>query len=803
MKTVRFLILLFITVGIGISLNVQIGSTPPLGKLLSPFHGFLQNIEKPKNDESQLNVTGLLEPVDVYVDEMSIPHIYAKNDHDLYFAQGYLTAKDRLWQMDFFSRVVLGRLSEVLGEKALNYDRLNRRIGLKKMTESLWVNIQKDPILTNALSAYSDGVNAYIETLDYADYPIEFKLLNYDPEPWSPTKSCLAYAMLSNTLSSSEADLENTNARTLFGEEMYKTLFPEQLGNLDPIIPSGTKWEFTPKQSNDTFTHILQTTTNTIEKPDPLYGSNNFVAAGSKTQNGNVIFANEPDLQLTHPSIWYAVHQHTPEINTMGVTVPGTPVLLIGFNDSITWGVTNSPRDQVDWYAIKFKNASRNEYWYNNQWFKTEKVIEKFSVKQGQDFYDTIIYVHHGPVVYDRNYFGENEKNNYAMRWIAHKTAGTFTAMYNVNRAQNYDQFTDALKSFTGPPQNFLFGSTSGDIGIILPGTFPIKPKGKGQFLLDGTLVENEWNTMIPYEHRLTTKNPKSGFLSSANQHPVDSLYPYYVYDHHYEYYRNRRINDRLKLMTNITEKDFMTLQNDNYNYQASESLPSMLTSIDSSTLTVSQSQFYSALKNWDYFNLPEKSEPTLYQIWWDILYKQIWDEFDTTKIAINKPNIYTTIHLLKTQPELVFFDHLETKATENANALYLNSFKLAVDSLANWKLTNGEDDSWYLYKNTTIRHLLRLPVFSESKIKIGGGKGIVNAATAQTGPSWRMVVELDPAGTKAWAIYPGSQTGNPASTKYGEFSERWASGKYEQLLFGQDVRNSDRIKEKIIFINK
>ena len=800
MKTFRFIVLLLMSLGLGISLNSHIGNIPPLGKLLSPFHGYLQNLERPQDETISIEASSLHATVEVYFDEMSIPHIYASDDHDLYYVQGYLTAKDRLWQMDFLSRVISGRLSEVLGEKALNYDRLNRRIGLKKMTEDLWGNMQDDPKISIAIRAYTDGVNELIESLSYADYPIEFKLLNYEPEAWTPVKSCLAYAMLSNTLSSSEADLENTNARALFGMELYEMMFPEQLGNLDPVIPTGTKWSFAPKTNSAIYANIFQTTKTTIPKPNPLYGSNNFVVDGSKTKSGHVLFANEPDLQLTHPSIWYSVHQHTNELNTMGVTVPGTPVLLIGFNDSIAWGVTNSPRDQVDWYAMKFKDSSRKEYWYNDQWFKTEKIVEKFEISKGQTFYDTIVYVHHGPVVYDRNFFAENGKSNYAMRWMAHLPSGTFSAMYKINRAQNYEQFATALQDFTGPPQNILFGSANGNIGMILPGKFPIKPKGKGKFLLDGSKVEHEWTQMIPDEHALKIKDPASGYLSSANQHPVDSLYPYYIYDHHYEYYRNRRINDRLKVLNDITAKDFMALQNDNYNYQASESLPLMLAYIDSTSLTGSSLDYYSNLKNWDYFNLPEKTEPTLYQIWWDLLYKQAWDEFDTATVALDKPSIYTTIHLLNKKPDFQLFDRVDTDKIEQAQDLIQMSFQASVDSLGRWKEINGKDAQWYIYKNTTVRHLLRLAPFSQPQAKIGGGKGIVNAASSSAGPSWRMIVELDPKGTKAWAIYPGSQTGNPASTKYGELTNRWAAGKYEELLFGQDISKSELIKQRITF---
>lgn len=801
MKIFRFLLFLSIAITLIITLNSKLGVSPPLGKFLSPWHGYLQNTVA--DDESEaltIENEKLAKPVAAYIDELGIPHIFAENDADLHFAQGYLTARDRLWQMDFLSRLVLGRISEVAGGRALELDRLNRRIGLKKMTYDTWEQAKKsNQILTN-LNAYSDGVNAYIDELSYADYPIEFKLLDYAPEQWSPLKSCIAYAMLSNTLSRSVADLENTNALALFGSALSEIMFPDQLGNLDPVIPKGTKWDFEAIEAIGNVQNVISKTTKTIEKPSPLYGSNNFVVAADKTRNGNVIFANEPDLKLTHPSIWHSIHLNSDDKNVMGVTIPGTPLILIGFNDSIAWGVTNSPRDQVDWYQIEFKDEKRSEYWYNNQWFKSEKVIEEIRIKDEPSYFDTIIYVHHGPIVYDRNFFNDREKNNYAMRWIAHDPGTSFKAMDMINRANNYDEFENALKYFTGPPQNFLFGSSSGDIAINLPGKFPIKPEGAGKYLLDGSKTTQEWTNMIPFEHRLWAKNPKKGFLSSANQHPVDENYPYYTYDHHYEYYRGRRINDRLNSMSSIEPKDMMALQNDNYNYHASESLPNMLVNLDTTKFDDADWAYYNELNDWDYFNRADSKAATYFDLWWKVLYRSIWDEYDTVTISVNKPDRYVTNHLLINQPEFSFLDVLETNETENASILYKTSFERVADSLNTLSRNNGDDLVWYKYKNSVVSHLLNLKPFNTESLKIGGGRGIVNAAGKFAGPSWRMVVELDPNGTKAWAVYPGSQTGNPADPKYGHMIDKWAKGEYYQLEFGNNRPDSEKVVKTITF---
>lgn len=798
MKTFRFIFFLVITIALGVVLNIRIGEVPPLGKFLSPFHGFWQNAEKEGiNYPDELSLEGLTAPVTVYYDEMRIPHIYAQNETDLHMAQGYLTARDRLWQMDFLSRMVFGRLSEVVGKRALNLDKFNRRIGLKKMTEDLFANIQKDQALLPVLQAYSAGVNAYIDELSYGEYPIEFKLLNYEPEAWTPLKSCMAYALLSNTLSRGESDLENTNAMALFGREMFDLLYPEQLGSLDPVMPKERKWSFDPIQAiKPDILFPLSTTVETIQKPHPLNGSNNFAVAGSKTRGGNVLLANEPDLELSSPSIWYAYHLNDGNKNTMGVTVPGTPVLLIGFNDSISWGVTNSPRDQVDWYEIQFRDHSRKEYLYNDQWFKTEQVVEQFKTSDAGTFTDTIIYVHHGPVVYDRNFFPANGTVNYAMKWIAHFPNTTLNAMHDINKATNYEEFVSAMAKFQGPPQNFMFGSSAGDIAVWLPGKFPVKWDEQGKFLMDGSDPAHEWKAYIPFDHLMHDKNPARGFLSSANQHPVDSLYPYYVYDHKFEYYRGRRINDRLRILTDVMPKDMMKLQNDNYNYMASESLPMMLGYLDTVRFGARDWSYYKTLTEWDYFNEPLLKAPSVYQLWWDILYEKTWDEMDTVSVDINIPSKFVTIDLLKTDSAFAFADILETNPRENTRQLMNITFQEALDSLDSWSAANGDDISWFNFKNTTVRHLLRLDPFSIKKIRVGGYSGIVNAASDNHGPSWRMVVELDPEGTKAWGVYPGSQTGNPGSPLYGHMVPKWASGEYYELLFGNDIKGS----EKVIF---
>lgn len=805
MKIFRFVLSISITIALGIALNTKIGDIPPMGKFLSPFHGFWQNAEnKPISIESKLYAEGLKDSVNVYFDELLIPHIFAQNDNDLYFTQGFVTAYHRLWQMEFQIHAAAGRLAEVLGPTSgktsiVDIDRGKRRIGLMHAAQASQEMLKKDdPELYALLESYTAGINTYITSLSYADLPIEYKLLDYKPEPWTPLKSFLLVSNMHNMLSRGEADLENTNALKKWGREVFDILYPERPDVVDPVIPIGTSFDFDPIQiEQPEVSFPLQFSNPTIAQPHPDNGSNSFVVNGQKTANGKVILANEPDLSLNLPSIWYVMHLHTPTMNVMGATLPGSTGVTIGYNDSIAWGNTNAKRDLVDWYYIQFKDETREEYLYNDNWVPTKKVIEEIKVRGGSSYYDTIIYTHHGPVVYDRNFSGSrNGVTNLAMKWVVHQGGREMKAIYLTNKAKNYDDFVQAFDHFNGPSQNYSFASTNGDIALWINGKFPVKWKEQGKFLMDGSKTNHEWKAYMPKSHNLHVKNPPQNFVSSANQHAADTTYPYYQYDYNYEYYRGRRINDRLRVMDNISVEDMMNIQHDNFNYNASEILPMMLDSLDTMSFTPLEKRYYQTLKEWDYFNDPEREAPSIYQAWWKKVNAKLWDEMDSSKVPLNRPNWFTTVGILKNKPDLFLIDHQSTKAKETVTDIYRQTFKESIASLEDYLKKEGSSLEWYIYKNTTIQHLLKIAPFSNEKVKIGGNNSIVNAASSRHGPSWRMIVELGDGKVNAWGIYPGGQSGNPGNPKYTEMVEGWANGTYHKMLFDQSI--SDK-HERII----
>jgi penicillin G amidase len=794
MKFIRFFLSLFISAGLIILLNMPVtlpgtGNIPPLGKLLDPFHGFWQNAEKdPLDLDVLLTQNNLTDEVKVLYEQNLIPHIYAKSDYDLYFVQGYLTAYHRLWQMEFLSYVASGRISEILGPMALNFDRGQRRKGLAYGAENSLKELEKDERDVLYLQAYTDGVNAYIENLKYVDLPLEYKILNYRPEKWTPFKNVLLLKYMADDLSGSDHDLQNTNLIKAFGRDRFDFLFPDIPEGIDPIVPEDVKWKFEPLKVQEPDKFSIENRFSPVipeEKPEGI-GSNNWAVSPAKTKNGNAILCNDPHLKFSMPSIWFAQQLSGPGVNTYGVTIPGLPGVLLGFNDSIAWGMTNGPRDVRDWYHITFRSGEKNEYLFDGKWLKTDKRIERIEVRGEKTYTDTVIYTHHGPVVFDNTFPGDSSTTNFSLRWTAHNPSREINVIYRLNRASTINEVEDLLKDFESPPQNVVIATRKGDIGMFIEGKFPLKWKEQGKFLMDGSDPGHEWQGYIPDEHDARVINPKRGFVSSANQHPFTGNYPYYYYNNSEEFFRNRRINNKLSTLVNITISEMKQLQNDNYHLLAAEALPVMLDSLPGGNLTENQLEIYRNLRDWDHYAEPDQVCPSYFEVWWSKLKESLWDEFDRD-VPMVKPDDYITLKILNEFPGDSAFDIAGTPERENIRDILLISYLETVDSIGNWESQHDQEKpQWYKFKNTRLMHLTNLEPFSLMEIRTGGNEHVVNANRATTGASWRQIVELGEQ-IHGYGIYPGGQSGNPGSPAYDTFVGQWARGEYFEIKFWKE----------------
>lgn len=805
MKLFPFIISAATTVGLVTVLNSTLVLPAPLGKILNPQSGVWQNAESAnENFNANLSFPNLKGNANVYFDERLVPHVFAENDEDIYFIQGYLHAKFRLFQMDLQTKAAEGRASEIAGSKAIQFDREQRRLGMRYAAENSLIEMEKEPEQKALFNAYTNGVNAYIEKLSPKNYPLEYKVLNIEPEKWTNIRTALLLKMMAKMLSSgTEADLEGTNAKNIFMPDELKAIYPQVNDSLVPMIPKGTVFEkpaivpIKPANADSLyFNNQKLVAAKQAYKPNINNGSNNWVVGGSKTQSGSPILCNDPHLELSLPSIWYEMQLNTPTCNVYGATLPGSPFVIIGFNDSCAWGVTNAQRDVKDYYEIKFKDASKKEYWFNNQWQASKLRIEEIKVKGGISVFDTIAYTIFGPVMFDASYNGMatnvSENRNLAIRWVAHDPSDEASTFYNLNRAKNYDDYLNAIKSFQCPGQNFIFASKTGDIALWQQAKFPARWTGQGLYIMPGQDSSFMWQGFIPQSENPHIKNPERGFIESANQRPVDSTYPYFI-PGQYLIPRGRAIEHYLTTMNSITPKDMMELQNNYYNITAENIVPTLLKYVNEIELGENEKKYLDYIKRWNFMANADSKGQTVYNVWWKNLQQFIWDdELKKSKNNVAYPTSETTMELLIKDTALIFIDNINTPQKETIIQAVTTSFKTAATMLAKYEVNGGLE--WSKINKGSVYHLLKInmPGFSRPNLNVGGNDDIINAIHDSHGPSWRMIVSLTQK-TEAYGVYPGGQSGNPGSKYYDDYVNNWAEGKYFPLWMMNKAEATDK----------
>jgi penicillin amidase len=777
----------FAMIGVFVLLNNSQVSIPPLGKFMNPFTGFWQNGQQQDSPPELLDVHGLRDEVLVVWDERQVPHVFASNTYDIYFAQGFLTARHRLWQMEFQTHVAAGRVSEIIGAKAVEFDRKQRRNGLLLGAEQSLQMMRRNPETQLILQAYANGVNTWIDQLTPATLPLEYKLLNYEPEVWSTLKTALLLKYMVWDLTGRNSEMDLSVIRAALGQDFVDRFYPEDTPRTDPVIPNAKPWRFDPLVSETPAPAFEPAFVTALRKgePDEDNGSNNWAVSGKKTRSGAPILANDPHLGLNLPSIWYEIQLNTPDMNVYGVSLPGAPAVIIGFNENIAWGLTNAGSDVMDWFQVEFKDDSYTEYRYMDAWVPATQRIEEIAVRGGGVVLDTIPMTRFGPLVrYGEHHLENGNPVGLAMRWIAHDPSNEMEAIRSINLASNADEFFGALDRFDAPGQNFVFAARDGDVAIRHNGKFPLRAQDQGKFVRAGRDTTGEWRQFIPRNQLPAISNPWRGFVSSANQNPVGETYPYYLGWDYEDYERGDRINRRLTKMERVTMDDMQKLHMDNYNTQAALVLPFLLKQLEG--LNEEQTQIYNDLKAWDYFARADSRPAWVYKQWWLAIEKAIWMDELTLFGEVRKfPTRSVTAERLLKDSKLKYYDDITTDEVEDRKAIVNRAFRSAIQTLTEDLGPYG--DQWALgqARGTDINHLLKVGGLGRPGLPTGGGQGIVNATKKDHGPSWRMVVELGKE-MKARGVYPGGQSGNPGSAFYDNAINDWVQGNYYELYFMQ-----------------
>lgn len=787
MRYLRAIWPLMLTVVIVYVLNKPIGSTPAIGKILDPIGGFWVSAEPVStNAHVEIPSTQIGSNVNVWFDERMVPHINAGNDYDLYFAQGYIHAYFRLWQMDLQTRAAAGRISELLGKKALNYDRGQRRKGMVYGAENSLRAMERDPRTKTSLDGYRDGINAYMNSLKEREIPLEYKLMNFVPEPWDNIKTALLLMYMSDDLSGDVHDIGLTYyLENVLSKEELDFYFPEKVPGSTPVIPEGTKYNqpslAEPPVPQGEIWGDITFKQKPKDKSETGKGSNNWVVSGSRTQKGTPILCNDPHLSLNLPSLWFEVQLTAPGINVYGVSLPGAPGVIIGFNDSISWGFTNNYRDVKDYYTIDVIDG--DNYRFNGQQTRFEKRVEVVKIKDSADYVDTVNYTVHGPLQFDSHFREPNGiEQPLALQWMALEESNELLSVYLLNRSKNYNDYTNAIGYFLCPAQNFIYADAKGNIALWGQGQYINKWKGQGKYIMNGADSSTLWGDYIPVAENPHALNPEQGYLASANQNVADSSYPYW-FNGRFNELRAWRINEMLDTISNVTVEDMFRMQNDEHSLLARKLTPYLLNIL--SRNNIADDKYNNVLKTWDYIYSAESIAPTVFQEWWSVMYPAIWA--DVLKVAPDGllPLPERTMQILLNNPDRL----------PHAEQVIVKAYQRAVDSL---NKLNDEELQWYKMKNTGINHLAKLKPFSFSGIKNGGWGNTINAMKGNHGPSWRMVVQMNNV-PEAYGVYPGGQSGNPGSKYYGNFIDKWIDGKYNKLTF---VSQGAKPEESIVRYN-
>lgn len=780
-----FLLLILVSLNavLGTRLKVGENTLPPMGRFLSPQEGFWRNAEPTAAvAPAAIQIKGLSAPVQVLWDESGVPHLFATNDLDLYRAQGYVVAMLRLWQMDFIARAAEGRVSEVVGGVALEFDRSQRRKGMMTGALASTAALDNDSLMGPLLQAYAEGVDQYIATLRHRDLPVEYKLLGYRPEPWSPLRSALIQQYMVENLSGWDRDVEDTHAHAFLGSALFEVLFPERPPGVVPTVPTDSLWPFVPEtmapppgyDPGHGFVPDQQ-------RSDPANGSNNWAVHGSRTASGRPLLANDTHLGLNFPPIWIPIQLTTPGHSVFGFTLPGACGVVIGHNAHAAWGVTNAPRDTRDWYRITWQDARRQAYLHNDAWLPVDIEVHTIRVRGEADVLDTVRITMHGPVVHDPDPATMPHAHALALRWMGHEPSMTQKALYLMNRVKDHAGYVEALRYFDAPAQNWVFASVQGEIAMRVQGRFPNKWRGQGRFVLDGADPAHLWQGWIPFEHTATQVDPARGFVSSANQHSVDEHYPYWFFNAHLEYYRNRSVNRALEQGDGFTPEDMMRLQHSGHDLKAEEGLAAMVPLLDTLPFDSATLATLQLLRTWDRVARHDGEEEALFQTWLDTLRSKIWEPLQRHPLPVGEPTVYNTIRIVG--DSALRLQVGRALGVDIREAVQWSFIRMVERRMAEGPLL------WRDVNNARVIHLARIAPFSIEGLPVSGSGTAINAQRGNHGPSQRFVVELS-SPPRAWFQLPGGLSGNPGSARYDDLLPEWHSMTYREVHFLSSVRD-------------
>ncbi|MBK8985232.1 MAG: penicillin acylase family protein [Chloroflexi bacterium] len=765
-----------------------------------------------------VTLPGLKEQVEIYRDNFGVPHIYAQNEEDLFFAQGYVHAQDRFWQMEFWRHIGQGRIAEIAGESAVEQDKFIRTVGFNRIAQSYIDYYEKNaPDYMRIMDAYSAGVNAYIQN-NGDSLGLQFDILGlvFDPweiEPWEPVDTVAWGVVMSWDLGGNWRN-EITRAQLYqeLGEAMTATVLPGYPYATRPVIaptadqvnklalgetavpPTRVNWQ----RVNTSIIGQAPANGFALGGGEGL-GSNNWVVGGDHTTTGLPLLANDPHLSVQMPSIWYEVGLHAPGWDVRGFSFAGVPGVIVGHNDRIAWGVTNVGPDVQDLYIEKLNPSSANQYEYMGEWQEMEVIEEIIKVNGGADVPLTVRITRHGPIIND---VVDDLTDPLALRWTAQEPSRILQSVTLINQAQNYEEFREALRYWDIPSQNFIYADVDGNIAYQAPSLIPIRANSNGLTPVPGWTGEHEWEGFIPYDELPALFNPSQGYIVTANHAVVDEEYPHFLNFDWADGDRGLRIEQMIQAKIanggKISAADFATIHFDGRSLPAEAFVP-LLQGLSSDNAQAQAA--LERLRGWDLQETVDSVPATLFEIF----YTQL--QLNLLADEVGEDNVFTItgrdIFMFQLADDLdsAFWDNVNTPETETAEIILRQSVEDAVDWLA--ANVGGSMNDWTWGKIHTITFADGVlgasgiapveAILNRGPFPVAGGLDLVNAnnwsrstpAIVRSHPSMRMIIDMSNFANNQ-SVIPTGQSGHPFNAHYDDQMPLWLAGQYHPMVFAR-----------------
>ncbi len=734
----------------------------------------------------------------IYRDDYGVPQIVADSEEDVFFALGVVHAQDRLWQMELMRRTGTGRLSEILGPDALPYDRLFRTLNIRKYAEQSLEKIS--PELRALLDRYADGVNFIIEQ-QRGKYPVEFDILQFEPEPWTASHSLLIGKLMAWELSLSWwADVMMGQLVENLDFDLAIKIMPGYPADAPVVIPRELmRYRFA--ETLREFREIDARYRIIAGIDGPAAGSNGWVVGPRKSESGKPILACDPHLALSVPARWYEVriHAEATGLDVMGMTIAGAPGVIMGRNRAIAWGMTNLMADDADFYLERIDSTDGLFYLVDNSRRELVSRIETIPVKDSDPYEFTVYETHRGPLV--QSVLGKERgiwsSQPISIRWTGLEPGTEIEAVYRLNKASDYSGFREALSYFHSPGLNFIYADTSGRIGYRPAAKLPIRPRGNPTLPFPGWDSSYDWSSYVAYDRLPELVDPPTGIIASANNKIVSDDYPYYITSLWEHPSRIERINEMLAENETHSIADFRRFQTDFISPHARTVVPFILDTYSEQRIAdPNLDRAINYLRNWDYYMGPDDVPAAIFNVFYTMLLRntfiprmgeQLFNEY----VVIPNISLRVMEELLR-DPQSEWFEDPSTPAPENRSSVIRKSMDDALRQLTELLGDDMRTWQWGKLHTVTFKHLFgdRAPlgkVMNIGPYPVGGSNTTVNYGgfrlydpfDTRFGPSMRFIVDMaDP--RIAYTILPTGQSGHPLHRHYSDQTPLWLDGRYK-----------------------